>query len=305
VEVVEAQEVPRKPKPVMATADDEVESPRTKRRNDDEEDRPRSKRRDDNDDEDSDEDDRPRKKRRNDDEEDRPRRRLAKKAGLGAGVIAGIVLGSLLLLGGIGYGVYALVSGSGPKAAAPAGWKEYTLKDGNFKGYFPKEPQLLGSMQFGAGKNPFAGVANPIGGGNPFGGGGNPFGGGGNAFGAVPANIGEYMPESMSSYVSGDFNDPVHIDVQVMRYASKVPSLVRDQYANMPSETRTVMKGFDIEVKSVRWLGERGTEMVMPTGVMRTVVVDKAIVIATISGLTGRAKKEEEAGFFDNFQVLK
>jgi hypothetical protein len=223
---------------------------------------------------------------------------------MGAGIIAGIVLGSLLLLGGIGYGVYALVSGSGPKTAAPAGWKEYTYKDANFKAYFPREPQVVGTMQFGRGNNPFGGAGKPVGGGgNPFGVGGGPFGGGG-----MPVNIEEYMPESVATYLAGDmFSDSVAINVQVMRYPSKVPSIVRNQYSgDMPGEARDMARQMGVEMKSVRWLGERGMELTMPQGVTRTVVVDNMIYTATVSGRNGkRAKPEEETGFFDNFQVIK
>jgi hypothetical protein len=298
VEVVDAEEVPRKPKPVMATAADDEASPRRKRRDeDDDDDRPRNKRRED--------DNRSRKRQRSEDDDDddydRPRRRQRKRAGMGAGVLAAIVLGSLLLLGGIGYGVYALLGGAlAPKSAPPAGWKEYTYKDDNFKAYFPKEPQLLGTMQFGRGNNPFGGAGKPVGGGNLFGGGGNPFGG-------MPANIDEYMPEAVSTYLAGDmFGDHVSINVQVMRYPSKVPSQVRDGFgADMPREARNMAKDLGVEIKSVRWLGERATEMTMPNGVTRCTVVGKAVYIATISGAGGkRAKPEEEAGFFDNFQVL-
>ena len=57
---------------------------------------------------------------------------------MGAGWIVAIVFGGLLALGGIGYGIYALVGGG--KAAVPKGWVEYKSDSDKFKAYFPAKP---------------------------------------------------------------------------------------------------------------------------------------------------------------------
>jgi hypothetical protein len=154
--------------------EDDEELPRSKRRRDyeaDEEDEtPRKKQRPSEDDE----DDLPRSKRRRDDG-DRPRKKKKKKqsAGLPPVAIVGIVVGVLLMLGGCGYGIYALVSsdkdtssssgsgsgfglgsgsGSGSgfgvgsnaqaKAAVPPGWVEFDSGALGFKAHFPVEPRV-------------------------------------------------------------------------------------------------------------------------------------------------------------------
>jgi hypothetical protein len=96
---------------------------------------------------------RPRRRRDEDGADDRPRRR--EQAGLSPAAVAGIVLGGLLILGAVGYGVYALAfkkpdearSGGGSggsddsKPAGPPGWVEYTSEEDGFRAYFPSEPQ--------------------------------------------------------------------------------------------------------------------------------------------------------------------
>lgn len=279
-EPVEAEEVPE-PQSRRSRApveDDEDDRPRSKRRRADEEDddRPQRKRRAD------DEDERPRSRRRAAEEDDRPSRRRQKSGGTGK--IIAIVLGSLLLLAGLGYGVYALVSRSGPKTPPPPGWNEYTFKEANFKAHFPKQPTTLGGGGLGGGK-------------------------GGGGFGGFGDNLGI---DSHFVCTCGDmFSDPVSVQVDVMLFKSRLPSAVRDQYANMADTfNRPDIKQFGAEMaigaKSVRWLGESGTELVLPTGVMRMVAVDRGIYQATISGRGGRrATPEEEKAFFDNFVLLK
>jgi hypothetical protein len=96
-----------------------------------------------------------------------------KRSGLGAGAIAGIVLGALLLLGGVGIGILAVSkkkSGNSDSIAAgdsnqgtnpdpknpginlsnvfekktppPKGWVAYVSKYDNFRAYFPVEPKV-------------------------------------------------------------------------------------------------------------------------------------------------------------------
>src|SRR5438045_3956409 len=118
-----------------------VAKPRPKPRDEDENDRPRGRRRDESGEE------RPLQKRRDDDDDDyefdHPRRARRRRSGPGAGVVVALVLGGLVLLAGIGFGVYYLAAKVN-KTAPPPGWKEFTYKDDNFKAYFPKEPHVFG-----------------------------------------------------------------------------------------------------------------------------------------------------------------
>jgi len=268
VEVVDADPAPR-PKPVRAAeADDEDDRPRGRRRGDDDDaDRPRKKRRRDDDDDDY--------------EFDHPRRRRRRKSGgRSAGVIVAVVLGGLVLLGGIGFGVYYLVAKVN-KTAPPPGWKEFAYKNDNFKAYFPKEPRVLSQDVDGVG--------------------------GRRGGGAFPGLDGGAV-DSFTTYTCGDFNDPVHIQMQVVRFRSGVPSSVRDEMAGGLRDLQGLpgAAGAGFESRSVRWLGEKATEITTPMGVMRIALTDKAVYWAVISGPNGsRAKPDEEKGFFDNFELIK
>ena len=146
VAAAEGEDTPRKAaKPARDERDDE----------NDDEDRPAKKRRAAAED---DEDDRPRRRRREaeddeDDEDDRParRRKRQKGGGLSPAVIAAIALGGLLLLAGVGYGIYALTKKdetAGPNPGGPAApsnrpdplaeWADYRSERDKFKIRTPK-----------------------------------------------------------------------------------------------------------------------------------------------------------------------
>ncbi len=107
IEVVDATPASPKLKPASADEDDEEDRPRKKSQRDDD-DRSRSKRRSDEDSEP------PRKQRRwmrdDDYERDRPNLGIRRNAGagMGAGAIVALIFGGLVLLGGVGVGIYAL-----------------------------------------------------------------------------------------------------------------------------------------------------------------------------------------------------
>lgn len=250
---------PPKSKPVKAAVAD-----------DGDDDRPRRKpRRDDGDDG----DDRPRARtrRRRDDDDDyefdrrRPRR---KKSGASARVIVAVVIGGLLVLGGVGYGVYALVGKKKP--ALPTGWVEYTSKEDNFKAYFPGEPAV----------NRVGGV------------GGGPFGGGG------PASVAEYTAQSASG--------SVRVKVEVRRVPGGIPREAREKMEEVITNPRLGMREGGMEVRTVRWLGFKGVEVTGRNMMGRAVLTDDAVYTAEIGTRTGgRATPEEEKAFFDGFELLK
>ena len=272
--LVQAEEVPvvdgtlapppkLRPKPVPVDDDEDDERPRARGRraeDDDEEDeRPRKKtRRRAADDDDDDDDDPP------------PRKRRRKSGGVSAGIIVLAVVGGLLLVCGIGFGIYALTGKNSPfakRTPVPAGWKEFSYPQDRFKAYFPSEPTTMGmNMQFGPGG------------------------------GEIP------QMESMRTYTTDGFGgkDRVSITVQVMRFRSSLPRVARDAMGNIDGRFAGG------SARRARWLGGDAAEMELGGTLTRVVYLDKAVIMVQITGPNGtRAKPEEEAAFFDNFEVTK
>src|SRR6266545_5416443 len=260
VPVVEATVAPPKPKPkpVQAEADDEDEPPRKKaKRNDDDDneaDPPRKK-----------------KKRRYDDDDDydhdHRRRRKGGGGGGNGGKIAAIIVVGVLVLAGIGVGIYFLTGKGGPlakKAPLPPGWKEYPYPNEGFKAAFPKEPQVL-SMNAG---------------GMPMGG----MGGMGAGRGGFPGTTEVLEMESVSSYTSGLMNpdDQIVISLTVARVKKEVPRSMRDQVGQMGN---TQING--MEIRKLRWLGYDAAEMIMAGSVTRIVYTNRHMIIVQISGRNG------------------
>lgn len=269
VEVVEAATT--RPKPRLKPTLDEDE--------DEEDDRPRKKSRGDDDEDDEDRPASRRKRRRDEDDDDdfdQPRKRKRKKKGLGAGVIVAIVFGGLLVLGGIGYGIFALVGGT--KAAVPKGWVEYKSESDNFKAYFPKKPESQ----------------------------------------TIPAGLGgDPNAESISIHTL-DPNEGERKIVAVIVIKFKSGAAETDREKAMKKFRQNFSDKRDSQVsapRSVRWAGHRADEITIEEtgsgskrggGVMRYFMTDTRAYIAIIGSMTsGRMTREEEDGFFDNFELLK
>jgi hypothetical protein len=118
---------------------------------------------------DDEDDDRPRKRSRpaydeDEDDEDRPRRKRGRRraaAGPPVGLLVGGGLAALLVLGGVGFGVYWFslrakpaapgepgaaapgAPGGVAKAAVPGGWTEYAPPNAGFKAYYPAAPKNM------------------------------------------------------------------------------------------------------------------------------------------------------------------
>jgi hypothetical protein len=278
VPVVDAAPVPTKPKPKPVQAE-EVE-----------EERPRKKPRRNEDDEDEDAPPPKKKKRRDDDDYDHDHPRRRQKAGGGkGGMVAVIVIGGLLLLAGVGVGIYFLVGkgSSVKKAPVPPGWEQHKYPDDGFQVYLPKPPQYTNIPV-----NTFGGLG---GGRGRLGGGG--FGGMGGFAGGN--DLGDADRCAMVS--SGNWNDSVHVEVMIIRFRNKLPSSVRDSLRNAPGGQFGGM-----EMKTVKWLGYDAVEQSHQGGVIRFVYTERHFVMAIINGSNGtRAKPEEEVGFFDNFEIIK
>jgi hypothetical protein len=286
-EVVEDEPAapPPKPKtkPLIAAVevDDDDDRPRKRRRAEvDDDDRPRGRRRDDDDDDDD--DDRPRKRRRAEDDDDydddRPRRKKRKKSGMGAGAIVAIVLGGIVLLGGVGYGIYALVGGG--KAAVPKGWVEYTSDSDKFKGYFPTKPANPRTLPVGLG--------------------------GMSEVESVTMHMAE--PKGEGALIAG---------VIVVKFKSGISPADRDKAMDTFRSKFSEKENSRIsKPRSVRWGGKKAEEISIDEagananskkggGVMRYFITDTHAYFGIIgTDHAGPPKQEDVDGFFDNFEFL-
>jgi hypothetical protein len=293
VEVVEAKAVapPPKPKPVQAEAAD-----------DDEDERPVKKSRRDEEDE---EEERPRKKKRpryvDDDDEydhDRPRKKKRRAAGGGGGgsgaLIAGVVIVGLLMLAATGFAVYYF-SGKGKttpmvqRAPVPLGWTQFNYPQDGFRVYLPKKPDYTSVPAEFLRRDEAPGGVN---------------GGRVGAFGLGRGNTkNEFADAERFTMVQagGEWHDPVRAELIVFKFRDKVPLSVREQFRKVAREGN--VEG--VPVRTVLWLGGDALEQRYPNGVVRVMYTDRYFVIAAIAGRNGeRAKSEEEAGFFDNIELL-
>ena len=263
---------PVRPQPGAAETEDEEDSPppksKIRRDEDDEEDeRPCKKKRRPAYDDDDEADERPRRKRR---------RPAASRSGGGGsgGRVAILVLGGLILLGGLGFGAYLLVGKGGvfaKKSPVPTGWKEYSYPQSGFKAAFPSEPAVFGANMQGG------------------------FGGG-----QLPGGVEIPQIESTHSYTTGRFDRGVRVTVEVNRYRTPIPRASRD-LVTRNGNSRFAGAG----LRRVRWLGGDAIEMDVNGMLMRLAVLEKAVIVAQISGPNGaRATPEEENGFFDNFELI-
>jgi hypothetical protein len=269
-EVVEDEPAPPPPKPKTKPLIAVVEA--------DDDDRPRSRRRRDE----NEEDDRPRKRRGDDYDDygdDRPRRKKRKKTGMGTGAIVGIVLGGIVLLAGLGYGIYALVGG-GSKAPVPAGWVEYKSDSDKFKAYFPSKP------------------------GEPM---------------TMPAGLGGMTGvESVTMHmVQSKGDSPLTAGVIVLKFKSGMSSAERDKA--MEPFRGNFSKGSDALIsspRSVRWGGKKAEEITIGDkgtsangkkggGVIRYFTTDTHAYIGIFGTENAGAPKQEDVdGFFDNFEFF-
>lgn len=252
---------------------------------DTEDEKPRKKKRRDEDDEAEKEAPRKKKKKKyaddDDDDDDQPKRKRRPNSGGGAGgtMIAVCVIGGLVLLVGVGIAIY-MFSGKGSpfakKAPVPQGWQQHSYPESGIKMYLPNKPNEM---------------TIPV---NGF-----QFGGAGFGKGGFQTNADLQDAESLSVYAANADRNSVRTEVVVIRYRKEVPASVRDKIKN-PKRMN------DGNWQSTRWLGRDAAEEIRNDGVARILYFDKYILAARISGPNGqRAKPEEEAGFFDNFELTK
>src|SRR5262249_43828213 len=90
----------------------------------------------------------------------------------------------------------------------------------------------------------------------------------------------------------------VRVELFVVKFRDRIPSSARDKIQ------RAVENKFGTGLRTVKWLGRAALEKTHDDGVMRIVCADRHLIMVGIGGANGnRASSEEEAGFFDNFEL--
>src|SRR5581483_3222183 len=170
---------------------------------------------------------------------------------------------------------------AGGKAPVPAGWKEYTTKDGGFKAYIPGDPLV---------DSPNAELA-PV-----------------RKGGKSPINGGRMV-------LALGPNEEANIAAFGVRFQVASP-LDRDraleQLVTFLKEGGRGARGVERGRRDITWLGQKAKEIVIrfPASgpkaeqdlIVRTVVVGSYGYVAAIGGRSGRPRPEDENGFFDNFE---
>jgi hypothetical protein len=228
---------------------------------------------------------RPRRE-RSDEWGDNPPRRRRRRSGPHPGAIVAIVLGGLLAVVGIGFGVHALVknrNGSSHtdassdhsddsdrvKAAIPDGWVQHTLP-GRFKAYFPTYPRT------------------------------------------TTTNISSLPGSPINMAMTGGPRERLAVIVYAMPLPPRASELSRDQISEEIRQGFLQKQGKVrvVSQRSLRWAGWPALEMVIESSnkkalvVYRHTVTDQGMYLAFFACSTGRSPSEEN-GFFDNFEILE
>jgi hypothetical protein len=222
-------------------------------------------------------------------------RRQPRRRGTQPAIVIGVGLAVVLLIGGIGFAVYYVVSGTriasifGGKVKPPAGWTQFTYAEDGFKAYFPIEPAISREVQQ---MGPFA----------------------------LPN---ENLTGTTYELTTGrDTNDELRVMVMV---ASVPPGVGPGQgvmQKSMELAVEIMKKDLHDEgearvtgPRSVRWLGENAWEVqiddVRPNAspraqfFMRYLCTDTHMYAAAI-GMEDRDKLARvKDGFFDNIELIK
>jgi hypothetical protein len=199
---------------------------------------------------------------------------------MGNAVVLVWVIGGIIVLGGICYGIYLLVSNVVvvKKAPPPAGWKEFTYPESGFKAYFPREPVVLkGSVD-----QVVQGVSM-----------------------GAPIEVLRTTVEYGAIHHISNPDDAVQVFVVYFRFKPGPDIRSRLEKAFNERSDQTI-KNRNGKMRTIRWLGVNADEITTPTGVVRVAFRDSSVYLVMIraKGDT-KAKPEEENGFFDNMELLK
>lgn len=234
---------------------------------------------------DDDDEKRPKRKRRRDYDDDKytQKWRPKQKTGMGVGMIVAVIFGGLIMVGGVGYGLYALVGkassvkddlfSSVPKSPPPPGWKQYTFADDHFRAYMPLEPHIFRGIRPDK-KMPWEEDSD------------------------------DFSNEITSGnlYLCGEKKTSI-VSVKVFQLRSGARYRKRWD-ANIPKDGPLPL---DLgEIRTIKWFGEKGYQLTTRLEAARFVLTDVGLFGVAISSSTGtRTTPEEESSFFDNFELLK
>jgi hypothetical protein len=194
-----------------------------------------------------------------------------------------VVFGVLILLGVVGYGIYAIanrntLSGSdyvwkGPRTPPPPGWQQYTFAQDHFKAYLPVEP------------NVFRGMQPP---GSPF-------------LADRSSDFSTYF-SSGSHYLCGASHTSI-IGIKV--YQLKPGVRLKGRWdTDMPPDGPLPMDMGDF--RAITWFGTKAYQLSSKREASRYVLTDVGFFAVSITSRNGtRTTPEEENGFFDNFELVK
>jgi hypothetical protein len=316
----DADELP-KSKPKKSRMDDdgteEEERPKSKRRRDDdteEEEAPRSKRRRQ---EDTEEEEIPRSKRRRqegdeEEEEDRPKKKKKKKSGgIPPVAIVGIIVGVLVVMGGVGYAIYALAfsddkdgkttsnSNSNPGSSSNTnsgfggsayhrkelplpGWVDFKYDQDGFIAFFPGKPdekmeselKIYSFVDLSVKHGYIVMVYTP---GTPI----------------LPEKQKEFVDLRVKSMLTdAGMKETSHKDTTLAGLPAT--EYLTDTFEKPPGKGTLPGKGFDK-------IGEHNPV----GGVFRVLYTDKRLyIVGLVSGI-GMPTADRMFGFFDNFELLK
>ncbi|HEY1186351.1 MAG TPA: hypothetical protein VGE74_01785, partial [Gemmata sp.] len=105
----------------------------------------------------------------------------------------------------------------------------------------------------------------------------------------------------LAEFTTEGQGDGAIVVVQIVHFGSGVPPHVRNKVDQINNT-----KWGDLETRHIRWLGSAACELSGNDGVARVVCTDRVVALAFITGANGRrAKPQEEAGFFDNFELIE
>jgi hypothetical protein len=236
-----------------------------------------------------------------DDDEPRPRRGKkggGKKKGMSGLTIGLIAAGALVVLGGVGYGVYALAfkekdktvdkgsgdgSGTDGKAKVPDGWKKVDGSAAGFTAYLPGDAKEMSDLR-----------------------------------GKMPLAMTGIEQQQVTKLFMGQSPDKTVVGMAMgATFGQDMPPAVRNTMSTMTFDMMTsgMAKGSNkpkvLETTEVPWLGVKAKQTVLEVGqandtgqmVVRMAVNEWGIYVGIIGMQGGRPKPEYEKALFDNFEV--
>jgi hypothetical protein len=185
------------------------------------------------------------------------------------------VVVSVLVLGGVGYGIYAIVKGG--SKGLPSGWKEYTFTKDKFKAAFPESPEVRDMSQLGT---------------------------------RLPAGLTgtAYMAKTKDGS-GGVIVMAMQLPVSITpRQKDEMIGAIRQSLVRGATRNNNIQLS---QPKQITWAGQKAEEALMeePGGkgraVIRYMLTETGVYAAMLGSDDGQLDRDVENAFFNNFQLLK